>query len=50
MDALVRKCEVMDHPKYRRGRGRPNKSWSETIRYDLKALGLVEDMTHDRRL
>jgi len=50
MDAPVRRCEKFDHPAYRRSRGRPKKSWSEIIRHDLKTLGLVEDMTQDRRL
>ena len=40
----------------KRSRGRPKKRWSEIIRHDLKALGLVEDiglvedMAQDRRL
>ena len=49
-DAPVRRCEMMECPKYRRSRGRPKKSWSEVIRQDLKTLGLVEDMAHDRKL
>ena len=32
-----------------RSSGRPKKSWSEVIRHDLKTLGLVEDMTQDRK-
>ena len=44
MDVLVRRCERLDRPDYRRSRGRPKKSWSKFIRYDLKTLGLVEDM------
>ena len=35
---------------YRRSRGRPKKSWSEVIRYDLRTLGLVEDTAQDRKL
>jgi len=49
MDSLVRRCEKIDHPKYRRGRGRPKKSWSEVIRHYLKTLGLVEHMAQDRK-
>jgi len=49
MDAPVSRCEKIDRPEYRRSRGRPKKSWSEVIRYDLKTLGLVEDMAHDKR-
>jgi len=44
MDAPERKCEKIDHLDYRRSRDRPKKSWKEVIRYDLKTLGLVEDM------
>jgi len=43
-DALVRRCETIKCPDYRRSRGRPKKSWSEVVRYDLKTLGLVEDL------
>jgi len=50
MDALVRRCERLDRPDYKKSRGRPYKSWSEVIRHDLKTLGLVEDMAQDRRL
>ena len=48
-DALVRRCETIECADYR-SRGRLKKSWSEVIRQDLKALGLVEDMAHDRKL
>ena len=50
MDAPVRRCENIDRLDYKRSRGRPKKSWCEVIRIDLKTLGLVEDMTHDRAL
>jgi len=50
INVLVRRCEKLDRPDYRRSRGRTKKSWSEVIRYDLKTLGQVEDMAHDRRL
>jgi len=49
-DAPIRKCETIEYPEYRRSRGRPKKSWSEVIKYDLKTLGLVEDMAQDRKL
>ena len=42
--ALVRRCEMIECPDYKRSRGRSKKSWSEVIRLDLKTLGLVEDM------
>jgi len=48
-DALVRRCETIECPDYRRSRGRPKKSWSEVIRHDLKTLGLVKDMALDRK-
>jgi len=50
MDAPVRRCEKIKCLDYRRSRGRPKKSWSEVIRYDLRMLGLVEDMAQDRKL
>jgi len=50
MDTLVSRCERIDRPDYRRSRGRPKKSWSKVIRYNLKTLGLVEDMARDKRL
>ena len=46
----MRKCEMINHPDYKRSRGRPKKSWNEVISYDLKTIGLMEDMTQDRRL
>jgi len=49
MDALVRRCEKIDRPNYKRSRGRPKKSWSEVIRHDLKTLGLGENMAQGRR-
>ena len=48
MAAPVRRCEKIDRPEYRRSRCRPEKSWGEVIRYDLKTLGLM-DMAQDRR-
>ena len=50
MDAPVRRCEKLYCPDHKRSRGRSKKSWSEVIRHDLEALGLVEDMTEDRTL
>ena len=49
-DAPVRRCERLECSEYRRSTGRPKKSWSEVIRHDLRTLGLVEDMTQDRKL
>jgi len=50
VDVPMSRCEKIDRPQHKRGRGRPKKSWSEVIRHYLKTLGLVEDMTQDRRL
>jgi len=50
VDAPVRRCERINIPESKRGRGRPKKSLNEMIREDLKVVGLTEDMTHDRRL
>ena len=44
----VRRCEVLPLGVFRRGRGRPKKSWKEVIRQDLSALALTEDMAMDR--
>ena len=48
--ALVKRCERINIPEGKRGRGRPKKSLDEVIRDDLKVVGLMEDMTHDMRL
>ena len=50
MEAPVRRGETIVCSNSRRVRGRPKKSWREVIKHDLKNLGLVEDMTHDRKL
>ena len=50
VDALVRRCERINIPRDKRGRGRPKKSLDEVIREDLKVVGLSEDLAQDRRL
>ena len=50
MDAPVRRGETIECLDHKRRRGRSRKSWREVIGHDLKALGLVEDMAHDRKL
>jgi len=50
MDAPVRRYEKLDRSDYRRSKGKSKNSWSEVVQHDLKTLGLVEDMTQDRRL
>jgi len=46
----VRRCERINIPEGRRGRGKPKKNLNEVIREDLKVTGLTEDMAHDRKL
>jgi len=48
--APLRRCEMIDIPESKRGRGRHKKSLDEVIREDLKVVGLTEDMIQDRRL
>ena len=48
--APVRRCELIDLPDGKRGRGRPKKSLDEVIREDLIVVGLSEDLAQDRRL
>jgi len=50
VDVTVRRCERINIPKNKKGRGRPNKSLNEVIRDDLKVVGLTEDIAQDRRL
>ena len=50
MAAPVRRCEKINPPGGKRGRGRPKKSLEEVVREDLRVVGLTEDMTQDRRL
>ena len=50
LTAAVRKCEVLDLGDFRRGRGRPKKSWKEVIRQDLFPLSLSEVTVMDRTI
>jgi len=50
MAAPVRRCELIDLPGGKRGRGRPKKSLDEVIREDLKVVGLTKGLVQDRRL
>ena len=50
VDTQMRRCEMIDIPEGKRGRGRPKKSVDEVIREDLKVVGLTEDLTQDRKL
>ena len=40
VEALVRRCERVNIPEGKRGRGRPKKSLKEVIRKGLKVVGL----------
>ena len=44
------RCEKINIPEGRRGKGRPKKSLDEVIREDLKVTGLTEDMAQDWKL
>jgi len=50
VDALVRRCEMLDIVGTRRGRGRPEKCWGEMIRQDMVLLQITEYMTLDKRM
>jgi len=50
VNARVSRCEMINIPEGKRGRGSPNKSLNEVIREDLKVIELTEDMTQDSRL
>ena len=43
----INKCTVFEVPG-KCGKGRPRKSWEETLKEDLKAWNLEEHMAHDR--
>ena len=43
-DAPMRRCERINVPNGKRGKGQPKKSLDELIREDLKVVGLMEDM------
>ncbi|KAM2039237.1 hypothetical protein ACFX1T_012701 [Malus domestica] len=47
-DAPVRRWDYGIEVQGRRGRGRPRKTWEETLRKDLEYLDLTEDMTQNR--
>ena len=50
MVAPMRRCELIDLPDSKRGRGRPKKSLDKVNREDLKVVGLTDDLTQDKRL
>ena len=44
-DAPVRRCESINNPRGKRGKGCPKKILDEVIREDLEVVRLTEDMT-----
>jgi len=50
VDAPVRRCEMIDIPRGKRGRGRLKRSLNKVIRDGLKVVGLTKDLAQDRRL
>jgi len=50
VDTPVRRCEMINIPEGKRGRGRPMKILDEVIREDLRIVGLMENMAQDMRL
>jgi len=50
VEAPVRRCEIINAPEGKRGRGRPTKSLDEVIREELEVVGLSEDLAQGRRL
>ena len=47
-EAPVKRCESMEIVRSMRGRGRPKRSWKETIKHDLAYMDLTEDMALNR--
>ncbi|KAK8930583.1 hypothetical protein KSP39_PZI016080 [Platanthera zijinensis] len=45
LEAPVRRCESLVTRHVKRGRGRPIKTWNETVRKDMMYLGISEIMT-----
>ena len=50
MDDPVRRCEMINIPGGKRGRGQPKKSLDEVIKEDLRVVSLTEDLAQDRKL
>ncbi|PKA52309.1 integrator complex subunit 11 [Apostasia shenzhenica] len=48
IEAPVRKIELLDFAHVQRGKGRPKKTWQETIRSDLSYLNLDKNLVTDR--
>ena len=48
LDAPVRRVENRELSQVKRGRGRPKKTWKETIKNDMNYLNLNKNMCYDR--
>jgi len=48
IDALVRRVDEMEQVTRKRGKGRPKKTLGATLKFDMKCMGLNEDMTKDK--
>lgn len=44
----VRRVEEMEQIVNKIGRGRPKKTWEETLKFDMKYIGLTADMPRGR--
>ena len=49
-DAPVRRVDKMKFLVKKRDKGRPNKTLGEILKFDMKCMGLNEDMTKDRNI
>ena len=47
-DASMRRVDEMKQLVKKRGRGRPKKILKETLKFDMRCMGLNEDMTKDK--
>ena len=47
-DAPVKRVDEMEQLVQKRNRGRPKKTLTETLKFDMKCLRLNEDMTKDK--
>ena len=50
VDALVRRVDEIEQIVRKRGRGRSKKTLGETLKFDMKCMGLNENMTKDRNI
>ena len=46
----MRRCELINIPRGKRGRGQPKKSLDDVIREDLRVVDLSDELAQDRKL